>query len=477
MARWRRNLLITLAVLAGFIAVPGVPWLYFDRRYSRELQRELDALRAQGAPLSLAEVAPKAVPDEQNAGLVYLKVFGLRPDGLDWDRPPEALPPTVLERADLSEAWSRGADRETALARGRQALRDPAVRRALADLLRAAHRPYCLLPTTLPPRAWSPIYPRFRLATRVVCLHANVSAADGNLAEACAWLATGYGMAWHLCQQRRGIAQLVSYAMLAMTDRAAKQVLTDAPLDPATARPLQQALAVYRLNEAFAEGMLGDRVVSLEMWADVRRHPARYADEFGGWRLKLWLHEWLVRLGHSTEENWAPLDPWQPLVGQRELWVAAVRSHLLDPVLMRDELTYLRHWNVTVRESRLAYRELARRAQPSRPPRPPLLMVPGLVKDILPHLAAKRDYAQAQADLAQQVLDLKLYRRAHGQYPASLAAPGVKARPDVFSGQSLRYRPQGNGFVLYSLGQNLRDDGGLADHRPDEGDIVWQCTR
>lgn len=32
---------------------------------------------------------------------------------------------------------------------------------------------------------------------------------------------------------------------------------------------------------------------------------------------------------------------------------------------------------------------------------------------------------------------------------------------DPFSGQPLRYRAEGNGFVLYSLGEDQKDNGGI----------------
>lgn len=43
---------------------------------------------------------------------------------------------------------------------------------------------------------------------------------------------------------------------------------------------------------------------------------------------------------------------------------------------------------------------------------------------------------------------------------------------DPFTGQSLVYRPEGTSFVLYSLGPNQEDDGGVHDEF--EADIVWR---
>jgi hypothetical protein len=43
---------------------------------------------------------------------------------------------------------------------------------------------------------------------------------------------------------------------------------------------------------------------------------------------------------------------------------------------------------------------------------------------------------------------------------------------DPFDGQPLRYRNQGTGYVLYSIGPDLKDDGGKPMNGK-EGDIVF----
>jgi len=59
---------------------------------------------------------------------------------------------------------------------------------------------------------------------------------------------------------------------------------------------------------------------------------------------------------------------------------------------------------------------------------------------------------------------LAAYQRDEGRYPAKLAdlAPKYLAAVpgDVFSGKELIYKPQGNGYLFYSIGANGKDDGG-----------------
>jgi RNA polymerase sigma factor (sigma-70 family) len=70
----------------------------------------------------------------------------------------------------------------------------------------------------------------------------------------------------------------------------------------------------------------------------------------------------------------------------------------------------------------------------------------------------------ANLRLAVTAVALEQFRASHNQYPAALSelSPNyLGASPkDPFDGQPLRYRKQAAGYVLYSIGPNLKDDGG-----------------
>lgn len=73
---------------------------------------------------------------------------------------------------------------------------------------------------------------------------------------------------------------------------------------------------------------------------------------------------------------------------------------------------------------------------------------------------------QSSVDLARTAIALERYRLAHGEYPESLdaLAPQFIAQVphDVIGGGPLKYRREQDGqFVLYSIGWNETDDGGV----------------
>ena len=110
-----------------------------------------------------------------------------------------------------------------------------------------------------------------------------------------------------------------------------------------------------------------------------------------------------------------------------------------------------------------------------------------LVRMLFPNLgrAAERfAVIQAQVDLARTGCALERYRLAHGSYPNSLnpLAPQFTAQVphDLINGQPLHYRLTSDGYVLYSVGWNEKDDGGVVvltkggAVNPEQGDWVWQ---
>jgi len=107
-------------------------------------------------------------------------------------------------------------------------------------------------------------------------------------------------------------------------------------------------------------------------------------------------------------------------------------------------------------------------------------------------------YAFSASDTAalqglQQALALRCYSLHYGKYPDRLQqlVPGYlpKIPLDPFTGRQYAYRSQGKGFVLYSLGEDLKDDGGQGERTRIDSrgvrhilgypplDIVWSLSR
>ncbi len=79
-------------------------------------------------------------------------------------------------------------------------------------------------------------------------------------------------------------------------------------------------------------------------------------------------------------------------------------------------------------------------------------------------------------------LALKIYRQKRGYYPASLSFLSPEVIPelplDPFTGKDYVYRKKDKGFIVYSVADNLKDDGGISqfseEGRKGDFDIVWE---
>jgi len=85
---------------------------------------------------------------------------------------------------------------------------------------------------------------------------------------------------------------------------------------------------------------------------------------------------------------------------------------------------------------------------------------------------------QTLANEAFLACGLERYRLAHGQYPDTLEALlpqfADKLPHDLIGGQPLKYHRTADGhYVLYSIGWNEKDDGGVPGKTAAEGDWVW----
>jgi len=88
---------------------------------------------------------------------------------------------------------------------------------------------------------------------------------------------------------------------------------------------------------------------------------------------------------------------------------------------------------------------------------------------------------RARMSITRTACALKLYHHDNNRYPDSLAAlTGVyidKLPMDPFRDKSMTYRTQTAGFLLYSIGPNMKDDGGKDyEQAPDADDIVFTIS-
>jgi hypothetical protein len=422
----------------------------------RALERELALVRARGEPLSLTEVAPPRVPDDQNAALLYARAFALLPrqeqnpqvDGSEGQR--LARQDELVLRQFLGER--KGQPPVVVSTRQvRQAL--AGTEAALALVRRAAAMPRCRFPVDWEAGAAAllPHYPQLISLSRLLAAQAIVAAHDGKPSEAAADLQAILGLTRHIAAEPIVVGQLAQYACLVTAVHSLNRVMQLTSLSEADSRQIEQALAQRELYGPFERAVLEERCLGLWAFDLAREDPARLRAYMGGGD--------------------------HPL-----LWLSRQLGFLGDPLLKLDEVCYLR---AMTREVALA-KERGRLAPDGFIEEGASVPWYAVTRFVLPALGGamkKRDHAAAEIALARWGLALHVYRQRTGDYPPSLAAVdgqfGGKLPQDPLTGEVFAYRRQGDGFVLYSLGTNGRDSEGRANQgvgtaSPQPDDIAWR---
>ena len=454
---------VGLGVLVLFVLL-AIPWTYFNIKWGRELEAELAALKAQGMPLTMVEAAPKPVPDDQNAAVVYQEVFKVR-------FPPAKAPYYQKEMAGLSNAEQGAfadylkepnAELEKQV---RQLLARPEVQHALEIFRRGSQRQHSVFRVRweVGPFALFLHMARFRGATRIIAAYALILAKDGHLEQALDWCQVALLMSEHAASEPTVIAQLVSYAMQNITFGAVKQIVSAAEVSPETADRFQRHLRETDLYQTFTAAMIGERAMGRYIFDELNKGPYEFCRSIG--------------------------FPFSRFTVSRRLYF----SWLARPVRKLNQLAYLRHMDKQIKLAVLPYHEFQaeHEAQEVALQELPLYWDPfdPLNEGLFPEFTRatqKRDQGVANIGLCRVVLALKAYKYERGAYPDTLEqlqqTLDWQLPEDPFSGEDFIYRRQGDGFLVYSIGRDLEDDGGLPERDEqgkwrDDADIVWECVR
>ncbi len=441
-----RRIILTIGLLLAAILLLAVAvWFYYDIKFGRQLEAKLAALRAQGMPVTLAEAAPPPVPDDQNAAVLYQKVFGVMSPA---DQSARRLIGGLMD--EEFEALCRYQETPEAQLekRARELLSRPAPQQELDALRRAAERPYCVFPGDWEGIWGGPFFAymaSFRNAIRVINVRALLSANEGHLDEAIDWWQIALRMSEHAASEPTLIAELVAIAMQSITFDVVKQFLSTAEIAPSTARRFEEYLRQIDLTKSFTDAMIGEQAWGDDAFDYVRTNPQDFYDLgplpfYGTW-------------------------PYRPL-------------HKLD------ELTYLQYMERIIQLTKLPYCKAESRLEQLDADLEKLPIFQGMLSKIFCTVYSrswqKRDWAVANIALCRVVLALKACKYERGIYPATLVqlqeTLDWELPEDPFSGQDFIYEPQAEGFKLYSLGPDLDDDGGTHTSY-DDGDIIWECTR
>ncbi len=451
---WRRSSALrwTVYLLLIFVVPQTCLWVTVDTINRGKVERKLQAVRDAGDPVTLAEAVPAAVPDEQNAAILYQQVF--RVDFENFSHSKDSL----LKATGHSELIEREFCKDGSNAdQARLVLNDPAVISILETLEEASKRPDCVFAVRWEKGAGAlfPHLARLRQAARWLSAKARLCAMDGDPDEALRWLQVVFRTADHAASEPTTIAQLVAFALQRMGLRELERTLSEAtPLAEAT-RDMLDCLESLDVKERFNQSLRGQRAMNLYIYSQLR-HPRRGYD-------------WVAESDLLSTEG----------------LIYGYRFGVLRPFYNADRSKYLTATKEAIARSALVPAPPKPPAAPRRQGRFDLGLNLYQVVDLFgtsDREFDKRDTAIMENCIGRVALALTLYEIEHGEYPATLdelqATLDWKLPQDFFAGAPMTYQRQPDGFLLYSFGVDRDDDRGASRDAPgryaEDCDLVWQ---
>lgn len=427
--------------------VLGFAYGAMDFASRRALKREYDALRAEGRPMELREIVPPAIPDADNAVLVYNAAIQMLkaepPFKLEGYTPPsDRVIKNLFEQLNVvaSEAIKHPTNTVTAEHMARL-LDHPRVAEFLAAIERGSARPGYRQEGDYSQGAGilMPNIGENRSISKILSVLARQQTAAGRTEAAWSTAMLGIRFADSLRTEPILISQLVRMAQLGLAMESLRTVAEIEPPSGADGAKLETLLASFESREALVRSLDGDRLL------------------LGEWAFKLPASA----IPHLTGKNFECM---------------MVISGVLTPLKRLDHAAYLRIMRYYACNA----------AEPYAPgdagigdqmkkavPRYCILTSASLVSAFS---ATKAQFTAmiARVRVTRAGLAAIRFKQEHGAFPSDLQALKLANADDPFTGKPLIYRPIDRGFTIYSVGVNLVDDGGTKGTNWRSGDEVWR---
>jgi len=445
----RKEKIIILLALTGAAAL-GI-WLIYSWLYiwpEKAIQRELAKIRARGEPVTLEELAPPEIPGAENAALIYEQALAVyyepsRENGINLGKISGKDPATWTEEdiAAIREDLQKNKD-------------------CLHLLHQAANFDKSRFPIdyTLGLRILLPHLSKMRNFARLLARDATLRAREGKIEEALESTRAGLRLRRGFLDEPILTSQLVRFAIDSLMFTTLQRILEENDASPEILRRLLKELDIEKDRAAFARSLQGERCFQIDTYEKMIKDPA------------------LLAQMRSAGVYSSP-----PTISK----AFRIMASLARPVFRRDEIFALGIMQRMIEAAKLPYHQA--KADLGKIDQD-ILNAPRyrtISKMLLPAITrAHLQEAQHEAriGLAQLALALKIYKAEKGKYPDRLDDLVPEILPelpkDPFTGKDFVYKREGEGFLVYSLGENETDEGGKWEEKnPYQHDIPWRCKR
>jgi len=437
---------IILLILCGMVVLATGALVLYHMTLSAQIQKRLDAIRAEGFPVTLEELDAwyPAVAEAENAATVYGQAFAAYAEYPTSGERAAELP--IVGTAKLPARNQPIDDQMKARISGYL----EANAEALQLIHKAAGMEKCRFPIDLRQGAGVllPHLASMRQGARLLHVEGVLRIEEGRGGEAARSVIDTVKLSRALSKEPLLISSLVRIASLSIGRANLERVLSRMTLSDADLAALSKAFEAAEEPEAWSRGMVGERCKGIAILQSPRQAIG-------------------MNLGETVN-----ISPWM---------IPALR---LSWMLKREEIRYLDVMGKTVD---LAQMPAVERAQ---------ALNSGLLEELeskhhgifaavlLPALSrATTEDTKCVARLrtARAALAVERYRLKYGRLPESVKALVPEFLPqsiaDPFDGQPLRYLRQETGYIVYSVGEDGVDDQGTEEENRGKPDVTFTVER
>ncbi|MBM4024578.1 MAG: hypothetical protein FJ280_04125 [Planctomycetes bacterium] len=425
-----------LTVLALLSIVFGVLYAVALGRSTARLRRAYAALEADGRPTRAADILPPKVAASDNAAVLYQSAVLLLKGQPAGDK---SLFEQLTSRAARTSRESR-----------QEWIGHEAVTKALSLVAEGTHRPACRLehdPGSVLEVMDPPALEDLRNLASILTARARFEAEDGRPARAWDLLVTQLRFADSLRGDPSSRTQFVRLVQTVWAARTMRWLCETALPAPEQAQAIEDLLRRQDDLEPLLQAADGERLL------------------IGEWFFNLSRQELDKILWKEREQNKNNVVPASLVRAEHRILFLVLA---FKPRLVTDHATYLEVMRRRVQVLQGPYRDRRQLDE----------ITQWSLWNVLTHkltwsaLNEKYFYSRLQADarVTRAGLALLQHRQVHGTFPPTLETLGLEELTDPFTEGPLHYRTEGEGFVVYSVGEDMKDNDGTPQRRREDSD-------
>lgn len=455
-----RKLLIRIGIgFLAFIAAVLAVRAALNFTEGRALARTLAELKSRGIPLAAKDLAPPCADEDNGARLwkAYENMSVIPGRHIFKPGQPPRQDPDKTVRELISRAWQDYTTGKPIAPSDRAALEEVILKneKAFSLLADIGGKP-CFLYRDPSEPVFSSLMPDAiqALATeRLLVFSILFSAEDGDWKSAIDRLEVGLRFAPVMSQEGTMMAFLISLAGTNLLSQPLAEICRGREIAEADLARLLAVLAPGPLRDRLAFAWRGERTAFVEGGAYLLKGDL--GDIGSLWEGPRWWQKFAVWLARPLVKRdlRRSLPGFEFLEAQAKLPYYQCR----DALRARDEGLRAKPWHAIVSKLLIGSAEAA---------------------------FMKTAKAEAIALASRAGLACRLYKSRTGHYPQALdeLVPELltEVPVDPFTGKPLVYRREGEGFIVYSLGSNQKDDGGRSTYMitqlvmPADDDWSWK---